>query len=124
MKLPKSSEANVGAKLSRSKPHSADIDSALQGMFTESVDHVIAELCRLRLRDSRLVPPNRSQPGTGAEVECRKRVGQRVLANLHSRQVKLTQRVRSLNREIDARCDIREAIPKLVQQPWGNRISV
>jgi len=53
-------------------PHSADIDSSLQGMFTESVGQVIAELRRLRLCDPGLVPPNRSQPGTGAEVECRK----------------------------------------------------
>src|SRR5260370_5247426 len=105
-------------------PHSADIDSAFQGMLAESVGHVIAELCRLRLCDTGLVPPNRSQPGTGAEVKCRKCVRRWVLADVHSGQIELTQRVRSLNRKIYARCDICEAVAKLVQQPWSNRIGV
>ena len=93
-------------------------------MFTKGVGDVIAELGRLRLRDTNLIPPDRCQPGTGAEVERRKCMCRWVLANVHSSQIELAQSIRSLNWKIYARYDIREAITKLVQQLRSNRISV
>jgi hypothetical protein len=84
-------------------------------MFAEGVGHVIAELCRLRLPDTGPAPPNRSQPGTGTEVECRKRVRRRMLANVHSSQVELAQSIRPLNWKIYARCDVCEGVTDLVQ---------
>ena len=84
-----------GAKVIRSKrrrkalqvevPHPPHIDPALQRMFAKRKRHIVAELHRLRLRDARLVPPNRRKARPRAEVERRKRMRRRMLADVHAR---------------------------------------
>ena len=74
-------------------PHTADIDAALQRMLAESVGQVVAELGGLRLRDAGFVPADGRKSGARAEVEGRKRMRGRMLADVHASKVKLRQRV-------------------------------
>ncbi len=105
-------------------PHPSHIQSALERVLAQRIRHVIAELHRLRLRNTRLVPADRREPRTGAEVERRKRIGRRMLADIHSLQIELLQSARARDRETDARRHIRKAEPELVQQLRRNRVRV
>src|ERR1700722_9539414 len=47
-----------------------------------------------------------------------------MLADIHISQIQLTQRSGTLNREVDIGRNVREAVAELIQQPWGNGVSM
>src|SRR5215469_16257855 len=105
-------------------PNAANISADLQRVLSKRPRHVIGNLQRLRLSDARLVTPNRSKPNPRTEVERRKCVRIRMLADIHTLQTKLLQSSRPLNREAHACSHVRESKPKLIQQLRSDRICV
>src|ERR1700761_1119248 len=47
-----------------------------------------------------------------------------MLADIDTSQIQLTQRGGTLNREVDVGRNVREAVAKLIQQSWGNRVGM
>src|SRR5271155_2741161 len=97
--------------------HPARVNAGLQGVLAPRPGQIVRELSGLRLRHSRLVAANRSESGSGTEIESRKGVRGGVLADVYAGQVELRERVCALDGEADAGDDIREAEAEFVQQP-------
>src|SRR5262249_40905871 len=94
----------------------ARINSSLERRFPDCVSHIVRKLQCLRLCNASLVATDRSESGTRAEIKRRKRMRGRVLADVHSGQVKLIQCIGAFDREADTGDRIRKTEAKLVHQ--------
>jgi hypothetical protein len=66
-------------------------------MLAKSECYIVAELGRLQLCDASLVSSNRCKAGPCTEVEGRKCIGRRMLADVYAGQIELIQGCRSLD---------------------------
>src|SRR5271156_90824 len=101
-----------------------DIDAALERMLAAREGQIVRELGGLRLSNAGLVTANRGEPGAGVEIESGECVREWMLADVHVLEPKLLQRTCAFDGEVDAGCDIGEAITEFVQHVLANGVGV
>ena len=85
-------------------------------MFSKRVRNVVRKLGRLRLGYAGFVTTDRCKTGAGTEIKSWKCMCCGVLADVHTCQVKLIERIGALDRKINRGRCVRESEAELIDE--------